>query len=864
MKCSCQERRFSRLGLTEFGSSGSRSAASGALTLALVLAVMAAFAGREWPDAGGDDARLAWDLIERDIANFSRLPPTTSNEVENIAACILPGDSDPFAVLTRRTAALLDDLAALGADLAAERKEFARIVRTASPRYRGWANTRYPSFAELHALNRRIALKNPLLKAITRLVFVGHEPLGYDEGHGGAHMCDQYYGFHGTLMGTTRGDGLYVLEDPFGARPVARNLLEGRTVVAGAWRGQTLGPGAYLSPDVDWTGERIAFAYSRAKPQFYKWNDDTVYHVFSCKADGSDLRQLTTGSWNEFDPCWLPNGRLAFISERRGGFVRCSGVRPVPSYTLYSMFPDGSDIVQLSAHETNEWHPSVDHDGMILYTRWDYVDRGSNQAHHLWRTTPDGRDPREVNGNMREAFHATPHMEMNGRAIPGSRRYVAVATPHHGIAYGPLILVDPARRDDGRMSQVRRVTPEQPFPESEFINGRVKSSGICATPWPLSEKYFLCVWDGRANGWYADAPQIRRYSIALVDVFGNRIRLYTHPTISCLDPMPLQARPKPTVRAHATLVGRPAGADGARPAPIPRERLPKTAVMGVVNVYNTRLKMPTNVVVSALRIWQVLPKTTPRCARPRVGADGYQMGRQLLGTVPVEKDGSAYFEVPVDVPVFFQALDAEGRTVQNMRSDTYVHPGERLMCFGCHEERTGGTLPGGTGIATGTPLAMRRAPSVIKPGPDGSKPFNFPRLVQPVLDAKCVRCHGEKRTAKAPDLRAGDWREDPEKVTVSYRSLINRVHWFTNRRFRNGHFPNGIHFQDPAYSPPCATGAFASPLYRMLKAGHHGVKLTPEEWERLLIFMASNGQFIAHDIGADDQRDGKIVPPACE
>ncbi len=849
-----------------FNISGAYGAARWFLFMGLACGVAVfSTAAVEYPDAGGasEDARTAWELLERDLAHWkAKIPGYVAGETENAQAGILAGDKDPLDILLRRTRALLADLAAAGADLAAERQELDALVKTIAPLQRNLSDRRFPSFALLHALNRRIALKNPLLKEIKRLVFVGHEALSYDEYYGGSHMCDQYYGFNGSLRGTTRGEGLFVLENPFSDRPVARDLLAGRTIEEGAWKGEALGAGAYLSPDVSWDGTKIAFAYTRGKSELYKWTDASCYHVFTCDADGAHLRQLTTGAWNEFDPCWLPNGRLAFISERRGGYVRCSGFRPVPCYTLYSMFPDGSDIVQISSHETNEWHPSVDNDGMILYTRWDYVDRGSNQAHHLWRTTPDGRDPREVSGNMRHAFYTTPHMEVTARAIPGSRRYVAVAAPHHGVAYGPIILVDPAVRDDGRMSQVRRVTPEQTFPEAEFNNGRNKSSGICATPWPLSEKYFLCVWDGRANGLY-ETSRVRRYSIALLDVFGNRTRLYTHPTISCLDPMPLQARPRPPVLAHGSLVGRPVEPDGTYPKPIPAADLPKTATMGVVNVYNSRRPLPTNVVVTALRIWQVLPKTTPRCANPRVGADGYQMGRQCLGTVPVEKDGSAFFEVPVNIPVFFQALDAEKRCVQNMRSDTYVKPGEKLLCNGCHEDRA--TAAKSVNVKTETPLAMRRAPSRIKPCPDGAKPFNFPRLVQPVLDAKCVKCHGEKRTEKMPDLRAGDWRKDPEKVTVSYRSLIHRVHWYTreNAAKQKRFFPNGVHFHIP-YSAPCGTGAFASPLYTMLKKGHHGVQLTDEEWERLILFMDSNGQFIAHDIGVDDQRDGKVVVPPLE
>ncbi len=825
----------------------------------------------DWPDAGGasEDARALWDALARDIAHWKKLPASVAREAEHPAACILPGDRDPVDVLVRRTRALLADLAAAGVDLAAEARELDELARAAESFWDDWRTDRYPSpipftwdekrfpsFSLLLALNRRIALKNPLLKTVARLVFVGHEALPYPH-NAGSHMCDQYYGFHGNLRGAARGDALYVLEHPFAEHPVARDLLAGRLVEAGDWKGRTLGKGAYLSPDVSWDGRRIAFAYSRAVPDTYEWHDDTVYHVFTCAADGSQLRQLTTGAWNEFDPCWLPNGRLAFISERRGGFVRCSGDRPVPCFTLYSMFPNGSDIVQLSAHETNEWHPSVDNDGMILYTRWDYVDRGHSQAHHLWRTTPDGRDPRAVNGNERDKVKKTPFLQATARAIPGSRRYVAVAGPHHGTAFGSLILVDPAREDDGDMNQIRRVTPEQPFPESEFppnSHWAHRYTGSFATPWPLSEKYFLCVWDARANGAYA-SPAIRRYSLALVDVFGNRTRLYTHPTISCLDPMPLQARPTPPRLAHGSLVGLPVNPDGTYPAPVSTADLPKTALVGVVNVNTTRYPFPSNTVITALRVWQALPKTTPLMNRPRLGADGLQMGRQCLGTVSVEADGSVSFEAPVNVPFYLQALDREGRAVQTMRSDTYVHPGEKLMCAGCHEPQTASAKAN----PAATPLALKAPPQAIRPAPEGANPFNFARLVQPVLDAKCVRCHGEKRAPKAPDLRAGDWRKNAFGFSTAYLSLVPYVKWVTRGAMRSGRLPGGGSYYFPTASEPGRLGALASPLDAMLRKGHHGVALTPDEWERLVIFMDSNGQFIGHNASPEAQRDGKTV-----
>ena len=798
-----------------------------------------------------------WNLIARDIANWDKkIPKCAREQAANVAACILPGDRDPLDVALRRARALVDDLAG-EVDLAAEKAELSSLAAKAGdPRD---AAARLAVFRQVQALVRRTALKNPRLKGIHALLFVAHEPPGFNEWNDGSHMCDQYYGFHGTQNGFSRGDGLYVLENPFSDRPTVRNLLAGKTIEAGPWKGQTLDGCAIISPDIDWDGKRIAFAAVRNNAKRDVWSDETCYHVFTCDIDGNHIRQLTTGGFNEFDPCWLPNGRILFTSERRGGFVRCSGNRPVPSYTLHSMFDDGTDLVRLSHHETNEWHPSVNNDGMVVYTRWDYVDRGAGQAHHAWTCFPDGRDPRELNGNTRIHLNTSPKMEMNVRQIPGSRKYVATSTPHHGWAAGSLLIIDPAVPDDGEMSAIRRLTPEQPFPEAEFFSWQNRMSGAYATAWPLGEKYFLCAYDGNANGLYAVKMRKRRYAITLLDAFGNKVRLWEHPTISCLDPMPMGARKRPPIIPHQTLEGRPADADGHRPEPFPPGDLPRVAEIGLINVYDTRIPFPSNETITALRVWQLYPKSNPLQQRPWLGAEPRQTGRQCLGTVPVESDGSAYFKAPANVPLFFQALRADGCAVQNMRSDTYVHPGERLVCSGCHEPKENVRRT----ALKNPPKAMRRAPSVIKPAPDGSAPFNYPRLVQPVLNAKCVSCHGEKRAPKAPDLRAGDWRKDKYGFSTSWKNLVDRTCYFL-WEMKTGKKPANWEFVEPAYTRPGECLAIAAPLRKMLDAGHHGVKLTPEERERLITWMDSNGQYISHDRNPEDQRDGKVVPPAFE
>ncbi|MBE3071311.1 MAG: hypothetical protein IMZ66_13835, partial [Planctomycetes bacterium] len=518
----------------------------------------------------------------------------------------------------------------------------------------------------------------------------------------------------------------------------------------------------------------------------------------------------------------------AFISERRGGYGRCHG-RPVPVYTLHSMNPDGTDIVCLSYHESNEWSPSVDSSGMIVYTRWDYVDRGFNQAHHPWITTPDGRDARAIHGNFSPQHGGRPQFEIDIRAIPGSGKYVATAACHHGQAYGSLVVFDPSAPDDEMMGPVRRLTPEVQFPESD--GGRQ----VYATAWPLSEEFYLCVYDPQGE---AGRGTRNNYGLYLLDAFGNKILLYRDPAISCLSPQPLRPRQTPPLLAHVTAVGRPGASAGAA------GEAPKTARVGVVNVYQGRQAWPEGTRIRALRIVQVLPKSTPHANGPRIGHGDQKSARAVLGTVPVEEDGSAYFDLPTGIPVYFQALDEKGLAVQSMRSDTYVHPGETLLCQGCHAPRPQSPSP------ARPPAAMRRAPSAIRPDVDGSRPFSFPRLVQPVLDRQCVTCHAKE--SKAPDLAAGNWEKNQNRWFTSYLNLRKVAFFWDDAAWTS------------AITVPGKFGARASKLYTMLAKGHHDLKLPPEDLHRIALWLDCNSDFFGAYENTDAQARGEVVLPKVE
>jgi hypothetical protein len=426
-------------------------------------------------------------------------------------------------------------------------------------------------------------------------------------------------------------------------------------------------------------------------------------------------------------------------------------------------------------------------------------------------------------------------MELSCRVIPNSQKFVATAAPHHGQAFGSLILVDPQVPDDDAMGAVKRITPDVGFPESQ--DGRE----AYGTAWPLSEDYYLCVYDATLA---CGAPGIAgNYGIYLVDSWGNKELIYRDPQIGCQSPIPLKPRPKPPAP--------PALAKPFRDAPgtgVPPEK-PGQGTLTVINTYNGRKPWPAGTKIKSLRVLQVLPMSVPSGgpphetgARVALAGDSVVPVRHVLGTVPVEEDGSAHFTVPANRELFFQALDERGMAVQSMRSATYLQKGEHLVCHGCHEPSHRAPMPVKQNV-----LAVRRPPSAIQPDVDGSAPFSYPRLVQPVLDRHCVKCHAEHpkkpiNLAREPIQR---------KWYASYNSLLPFA--FTD-------YGNNLR------TIPGQFGARAAKLTQIVEKGHYDVKLSEEEFHRITLWLDCSSMFygVYEKEGGEAQLLGLIARPTLE
>jgi hypothetical protein len=244
--------------------------------------------------------------------------------------------------------------------------------------------------------------------------------------------------------------------------------------------------------------------------------------------------------------------------------------------------------------------------------------------------------------------------------------------------------------------------------------------------------------------------------------------------------------------------------------------------------------------IKQIRVVQLFPKTTWLANQPRIGFAGEENARAILGAVPVEADGSARFLVPAGKPLFFQALDEDGFAYQTMRSLTYAQPGERIACAGCHEHRQ--TAPVG-----GAPMALQRSASKIEPGELGGRPFSFVEVVQPVLDAHCVRCHGGEKTDGDVDLTA----TPHQGFTQSYWSLCKGpLDWRTfqtdPQAAQSELVPRFAQRNQVQVTPPGGhIGARGSRLMKLIgrNGEHYDVKLSPAERRALAAWIDLNAIF---------------------
>lgn len=650
-------------------------------------------------------------------------------------------------------------------------------------------------YVETRQLRRRIILSHPLLEFDALLISKRPPPLY-------SHMVDQYLGRH-----SRSGPGLVVLSS-WKDSPKATVLLEGK-----------LPEGSVLHPDLSFDGRRVLFSFC----------DHTVsdperrrFFIYEAAVDGSWVRQVTgtptdplegaggrrTVLIEDFDPCYLPDGGFAFVSTRNQAYGRCHGGRYTPSYVLYRGELDGSGIRRLSFGEANEWDPAVLDDGRIVYSRWDYINRHDTIYQGLWVTRPDGTATAHYYGN----YTANPCMVAEPHPIAGSHKVAATVMAHHSYTSGSIIVLDPRRGEDGD-APITRVTPEAAFPETEGW-----PEGAYATPYPLSEELFLAAYTPDQLVSQGSIQRANAYAIYLVDAVGGRELIYSDPDTSCFSPIPIQPRQVPP--AFSSMV---AGKESQT-----------TGRFFVQNVYDSTEEIQPGS-ISALRVVELIPQPTPSVPDRSYAAN--EVVKRILGTIPIDDDGSAAFEVPAGTPLQFQILDGNGMAVLTMRSQVYLQPGELMSCAGCHEPRRSAAR------LTRIPHAVTFRSLDPPAGPQYDGGLSFARTVQPVLDRNCIRCHGLDRKAAGIDLLGTPQHGRSEGTayatqashgfSVSYRALMGR----------EGAVALAQRNTETVRSKPTDYFAHAGRLAPMLLKDHHGVRLDRASFQRIVGWLDLNAQF---------------------
>lgn len=599
----------------------------------------------------------------------------------------------------------------------------------------------------------------------------------------------------------------------------------------------SLGEGVYRDLCLHWDARRLLFAWGNGSDS---WDGKLSYHIYEVGVDGGGLRQITTGPKNDCEPFYLPNGQIGFTSDRSEHFVMCGGDRHSPN--LFVTDPGGTSVRRLSFNVFNDYNPAVLPDGRIIYGRWEYNERSVTSLHNPFTMHPDGRMVSPYYGNAT----IRPNVVMFPRPVPGSNLVIALFTAHHGQTHGAVGLIDVRRGIDGPQP-LTVLTPNVPITGEKAEDSR---AGWFSDPLPLDEHTWMCSYTPTVLPWLETS-----WALYVADRHGNLGLVYRDPEISCAEPVPLVPRPQPHVLP---------------PAPAETDSREADATLVLADVYQGLPDVPRGT-AKYLRILEDVPReSVHRGGVVCTSGTLIFTVKRVLGTVPVEPDGSAAFVVPANRNVYFEVLDADRLEIQRMRSVLCLKPGEQRGCIGCHEPRnhapstrrgtfddlvrrgspgpaasptevlpgTAQSPPSSGLIAPPAPpavlavlAALRREPSRPVPPPWGTQILSYLRDIQPVLNARCVRCHAFDRPANGIILTD----DLTDQFCVSYEELLPYLTVAISNRWD--------HPDDVVTRPPYTYGSKVSELTKILRAGHHDVQLTSDDWERLVTWIDANGVY---------------------
>jgi len=582
------------------------------------------------------------------------------------------------------------------------------------------------------------------------------------------------------------------------------------------------GDGMITTADLSYDGREVVFALRRgglvaSNPVAHiedisrHAEEQSNYQLYRINVDGTGLTQLTHGTHNNLDPCWLPDGGIAFISDRKPAYAYCY---VVTSPVLYRMERDGSRQKRLSANYLMDFTPSVLGDGRIVYTRWEYVDRAACPIQSLWTLNPDGTELAGFYGNR----VISPGTFMDAQPIPGTNQVIATATNHNGSCRGGIVAIDPSKGSNAPEA-LRNLTPEvdiyaHRLGGGPWGNGMLdcQIGGTYEKPVALSANRFMVSKGG---------------TIQLRDFNANAVSLL-FPTdgMGFYSPMPLCSTDSPPVVTgkfmdHSAELPEDGSVSGA------------WATVYIQDVYNGLTPQVQRGEIKQIAVVQEIEKSTHtpqnnRCLDregmrniavfgfqfPLVSCGATYAPKKVWGLADVSADGSAAFEVPSEVPIYFLALDGEGRALQRMRSFTHMMPGEVQGCVGCHANRNQATPHSARTAIT------RTAVQTLKPPAWGVKGFSYSEVVQGVFDRNCIECHNEREQPGNVDL-TGD-RTD--FFNVSY-DILCRTGTQAERNWIQHGSPSG-----PEYDTVRGMSPYTEWIWTINGAGHNVLEIEPRRW----------------------------------
>lgn len=611
-----------------------------------------------------------------------------------------------------------------------------------------------------------------------------------------------------------------------------------------------LGPGYVWGLDLWWDADRMVFSYARqlhwppkVNTADYAIEGRNVFelrtrheplHLYEIGVDGTGLRQITNDPyWSDFEPTYCSSGEIVFASDRCGRSAECGNdTYDHTNPNLYVVGPNGSNLRKWTDSKDIDRYPHSLDDGRIAYTHWEYQERHFMEVHALWTARPDGT----MSDALFKHHMPAPCGLRDTRSVPGTSKLVSIATGHHTFAYGPVVLVDPTWGMNSKAG-LSIVTPgvrpqEGPMEGTPVPEGGVKDAGgLYQTPWALSETCFLAAYSyARPNCTAPAGVDSNGFGVYVIDVYGNRELIHRDPLYSCAFPIPVAKRTRPPVLS--------------KPAETPES----CATCYVSDVYDGMTGVPRGT-IKYLRIAQHVgwPFDPERGQMDYIAGNAgnrrfeYQSWSpvRVIGTVPVEADGSANFIVPSDTAVYFQALDEREMEVVRMRSMVSFKTGEVRGCRGCHESEAKAPVANFE-----FPLASKRPPSMPEPPAWGSQnPLGYEWLVQPILDRHCVACHGEETPDGGLDFTS---RKGPDGLCQSFRTMFGvlpdtkeqgRILVSCSDRFSNG-----------AVTRPKQFGSHKSPLVQVLlqdELHKREVMLDRDEWRALVTWVDANAPY--HD-----------------